>query len=103
MTFDEYVEAVVQQGVDRSGRGVRSIQSYIDLRRDMGGAKPAFALLELGLDIPDEVMSHPTIEDMAMASNAMICLSNVSDVSVDMPPPPMILIKTCDRTLHRTT
>jgi len=77
-TLDDYLEAVVQQAVDRGGCRVRGVQSYIDLRRDMSGVKPCFALLELGLDIPDEVMSHSTIEDMAMTSNDMISLINVN-------------------------
>ncbi|KAF8122312.1 terpenoid synthase [Boletus edulis] len=74
--FDEYLEAVVQQAIDRSGSHIRDIQSYIDIRRDTIGAKPAFALIELGLEIPDEVMSHPAIQEMVVAAIDMICISN---------------------------
>ncbi|KAG1778792.1 terpenoid synthase [Suillus placidus] len=75
-TFDEYLEGVVQQAIDRSGHHIRDIQSYFDVRRKSVGATSAFALLELGLDIPDEVISHPTIQDMEMASIDMIFLNN---------------------------
>ncbi|KAG1873120.1 terpenoid synthase [Suillus subluteus] len=74
--FDEYLEGVVQQAIDRSGHHIRDIQSYFDLRRIAVGAKPAFVLLELGLDIPDEVISHPTIEDIIVVSLDMIALIN---------------------------
>jgi hypothetical protein len=67
----------VQQAIDRSGHHIRDIQHYIDVRRKTIGARPAFALLELGLNIPDEVISHPTIEDMVVAATDMIVLANV--------------------------
>ena len=84
--MDETLEAQVQQAVDRSGHHIRGIQSYIDMRRDSGGVYTMFAHLELGLDIPDEVMSHPAIKDMAMACNDMICFINVSNFSADTAP-----------------
>ncbi|KAG2151606.1 terpenoid synthase [Suillus bovinus] len=67
---------VVQQAIDRKGHHIRDIQSYIDVRCRTIGARPSFALLELGLDIPDEVISHPTIKDMMAASTEMIALAN---------------------------
>ncbi|KAF8547657.1 terpenoid synthase [Imleria badia] len=75
-TFDEYLEAVAQQAIDRSGHRIRDITSYFDIRRDTIGGKPAIALLELGLDIPDEVMSHPAIQEMALAAVDMISIGN---------------------------
>jgi len=78
-TFDEYMESMVQEAIDRSRNHVRDIQSYIDMRRNTIGAKPCFALLEMGMDMPDEVLSHPTIKVMEMSSIDMICLTNVSD------------------------
>jgi hypothetical protein len=101
-TFDEYLEGVVQQAIDRSGHHIRDIQSYFEVRRKSIGATSAFALLELGLDIPDEVISHPTIQDMEMASIDMIFLNNVSGLSTDMIP--MSLTKLHDhRMSHPTT
>jgi hypothetical protein len=79
-TFDKYLEAVVQQAIDRNGHRIRDIKSYIDVRRDTIGAKPSFALLELALDIPDEVISHPAIQEMSLASIDMLCIGNVSNI-----------------------
>ncbi|KAG1796028.1 terpenoid synthase [Suillus plorans] len=75
-TFDDCLGGILQQVIDRSGHHTRDVQSYFDVRRNTGGAWPSFALLELGLDIPDEVISHPTIEDMVVASVDMIVLAN---------------------------
>ncbi|KAF8418014.1 isoprenoid synthase domain-containing protein, partial [Boletus edulis BED1] len=75
-TFDEYLEAVLQQAIDRSEDRICDIKSYIDIRRDTLAVKPAFALSEMGLDIPDEIMSHPTIQEMAMASVDMVGIYN---------------------------
>ncbi|OAX35882.1 terpenoid synthase [Rhizopogon vinicolor AM-OR11-026] len=76
--FDEFLESVVQQAIDRSGRRIRDIKSYIDTRRDTGGVRPTLVLTELGLDmdIPDEVISHPAIQVMITATNDMVCLFN---------------------------
>ncbi|KAG1869402.1 terpenoid synthase [Suillus subalutaceus] len=54
--FDEYLEGVVQQAIDRSGHHIRDIQSYFDLRH--------------------EVISHSTIEDVVAVSLDMMTLSN---------------------------
>ena len=78
-TFQEYMEAMVQEAIDRSGRRIRDIQSYIDMRRSTIGIKPCFALLELGLDIPCGVLSCQAIRDMETASTDMTCLTNVSN------------------------
>ncbi|KAG1847828.1 terpenoid synthase [Suillus subalutaceus] len=74
--IDEYLEGVVQQAIDRNGCHIREIQSYFDVRRKTDGVMPLFVLLELGLDIPDEVISHTTIHDMEIAASDMITLAN---------------------------
>ncbi|KAG0702642.1 terpenoid synthase [Suillus ampliporus] len=75
-SMDDNLESLAQQAIDRSQHHIRDIQSYIDVRRMTAGARTVFALLELDLNIPDEVISHPTIEDMTIASMDMICHSN---------------------------
>ena len=39
-----------------------------------------FAMMELAFDIPDEVMSHPVIQEMVLGSADMIVIANVSDI-----------------------
>ncbi|KAG2036834.1 terpenoid synthase [Suillus americanus] len=74
--LDLYLEGTMQQAIDRNEHRIRDIQSYINVRRDTIAMKPSFALLELGLDIPDEVMSHPIIETMTITSIDMIIIDN---------------------------
>jgi hypothetical protein len=78
------LEAMKLQAIDRRENRIRDIKDYIDMRRDSDGAKPSFVLVELGLDIPDEVMSHPAVEVMNETANDMIWIVNVSDFSVDV-------------------
>lgn len=104
-TFDEYLDSVVQQAEDRSESRIRDIQSYIDVRRNTIGAKPSFALLELDMDLPDEVLAHPTIQSLSLATIDMLCLGNVSNNAEILFTPahranPMFLL---NRTLSRIT
>ena len=76
----EYLEAVVQESIDRKDHRILDVKSYIDARRCSSGVKPSFAILELGLDIPDEVMAHPAIQEMIIAAVDMSAFWNVSDI-----------------------
>lgn len=78
--FDEYLEGVVRQAIDRTGHRIRDINSFLDLRRETIGTKPSFPLIELGLDIPDNVFSHPAIQEMVSTSVDMISIENVSNI-----------------------
>ena len=76
--FDGMLQGMLQEAIDRSHHRIRDIESFIELRRNTVGAKPAFALLELGLEIPDEVISHPAIQQMDVAAIDMVAIANVS-------------------------
>ncbi|KAF8483510.1 terpenoid synthase [Russula ochroleuca] len=75
-TFATYTQAVVQQAADRTHEHVRSIQEYLEVRRDTIGAKPSFAILETGMNLPDEAVQHPVIQEMSILSIDMILLGN---------------------------
>lgn len=78
LDMDEYLEEVAQESIDKNDHHILDIKSYVNARRLTGAVKPTFALIELGLDIPDEVMTHPVIQEMIMAAIDIITLSNVS-------------------------
>ena len=78
--MDEYLEGVVRESIDKKDHCILDIKSYIDARRPTCGMKPAFTIIELGLDIPDEVMAHPAIQEMMLATVDITALFNVSDV-----------------------
>ena len=57
--------------------GLRSVQEYFEFRRDIIGARPAFVLLELDMNLPDEAVHHPVIEEMTILAIDMTILDNV--------------------------
>ncbi|KAH9965227.1 terpenoid synthase [Russula dissimulans] len=75
-TFGTYTQAVVQQAADRTHKHVRTVQEYLEVRRDTIGAKPSFAILETPLNLPEEAVRHPVIEELAILSIDMILLGN---------------------------
>jgi hypothetical protein len=52
------------------------------VRRDTIGAKPSFAILETGLNLPDQAVQHPAIVELSILSIDMILLGNVSDDTI---------------------
>ncbi|KAH9173525.1 terpenoid synthase [Lactarius sanguifluus] len=74
--FDAYAQAVVQEAADRGHKYVRSVQEYLEVRRDTIGGRPAFSMIELDLNLPDEVVEHPAIEDMTAWAVDMLILDN---------------------------
>ncbi|KAI0833420.1 terpenoid synthase [Trametes gibbosa] len=77
-TMDLFFRAVAQQAEDRARGDVPSLEEYIALRWDTSGCKPCFALVEYaaGVDLPDEVIAHPTIQALEEATNSFVTWSN---------------------------
>ncbi|KAH9945422.1 terpenoid synthase [Epithele typhae] len=77
-TMDLFFRAVAQQAKDRTRGDVPSFEEYVALRWDTSGCKPCFALIEYaaGIDLPDEVASHPTVRALEEAANSYISWSN---------------------------
>ncbi|EGO03766.1 hypothetical protein SERLA73DRAFT_175395 [Serpula lacrymans var. lacrymans S7.3] len=77
-TFDQFFQAVHQQSIDRANGVIPDLESYIEQRRDTSGCKPCWALIEYAnnLDIPEEVMDHPTIRSLGEAANDLVTWSN---------------------------
>ncbi|THH17076.1 hypothetical protein EW146_g3682 [Bondarzewia mesenterica] len=73
-----FFSAVTQEARDRSHHDIADLESYIALRRDTGGCKSCFALIEYaaGIDIPDSVMQHPSIGILEEATNDIVAWTN---------------------------
>jgi len=70
---------VIDEASDRSRGHVRGIADFLELRRLTAGAYASFFSVELGLDIPDEVMEHPALEllrSLAADSTVLINVRN---------------------------
>jgi Delta6-protoilludene synthase len=76
--FEQYVQAVIDEAADREKGRIRGIADYLELRRLTIGGYPSFLCLELGLDIPDDVMEHPGVKSLLSLLAETIAFTNVS-------------------------
>ncbi|KAG1839501.1 isoprenoid synthase domain-containing protein [Suillus tomentosus] len=75
-TFDEYINSVVVEALDREQGHRRSLDDYLKLRRKTVGVKPSFTIFEMGMDLPDEVFYHPVIMNLADCITELIIIDN---------------------------
>ncbi|KAH9001765.1 isoprenoid synthase domain-containing protein [Lactarius akahatsu] len=75
-SFAAYVYAVIDEASDRNAGRIRGITDYLELRRLTAGACASLFSVELGLDIPDEVMTHPAMESLLGLVADTIVLTN---------------------------
>ncbi|KAF8154199.1 terpenoid synthase [Crassisporium funariophilum] len=75
-TSETYLNAVTQEADERAHKRIRTIDDYFTLRRDTCGARPTLALTEFGLDLSDEVISHPTLSSLTENAVDLIILVN---------------------------
>ncbi|KAI0058754.1 terpenoid synthase [Artomyces pyxidatus] len=75
-SFTDYANAVIQEAIDRAHGHVRTIDSYLALSRLTAGPYPSFFPCELRLDLPDDVIHHPSIANMARLVVESIVLTN---------------------------
>ena len=70
----------MQESIDKQDHRILDVKSYIDARRWSVAVQPSFCMIELGLDIPDEVMAHPAIQEMKIAAGDLVAFYNVSHI-----------------------
>lgn len=75
--FTHYVYGVIDEAVDRTSGHIRGIADYIQLRRRTAGGYASLFPVELGLDIPDEVMEHSTLQSLLSLTADSSMLANV--------------------------
>jgi hypothetical protein len=78
--MDICLEGMVQESIDKKDHRILDVKSYIDARRHTSGSELSFTIIELGLDIPDEVMAHPAIQEMVLAASDLVAFWNVSNI-----------------------
>jgi len=100
-SFAEYAYAVIDEASDRANGSVRTIKDYLRLTRLTAGPYPCFFPLEIDLDIPDEVMTHPSLELIRSMAAESLVLGNVSTIficSTRMESLILHLVRICTRT-----
>ncbi|KAG1874825.1 isoprenoid synthase domain-containing protein [Suillus subluteus] len=75
-SYTAYLRAVVVEALDRDEAHCRSISDYIELRRDTCATKPAIAIYEMGMDLPDEVFYHPVIVELVECIAELMLIDN---------------------------
>lgn len=74
--FTDYAYAVIEEASDRAKGSIRKITDYLRLTRLTAGPYPCFFPLEMDLDIPDEVMTHPSLELLRSLTAESLVLGN---------------------------
>ena len=74
--FTDYLRSVITQAEDRDSDTIRTIDTYLQTRRENIGARPSYVPGELHLSIPDEAFYHPVIKELEYLIADLIILDN---------------------------
>lgn len=61
------------------------MDKYMEVRGATAGVLPCFAMLGLGLNLPDEAVHHSVIDELSALAADMIALTNVSQDTTTYP------------------
>ncbi|KDQ10831.1 hypothetical protein BOTBODRAFT_177898 [Botryobasidium botryosum FD-172 SS1] len=77
-TMNDYARAACDQVAHRVRHRDLDIDTYVQLRRDSSALFPVWTLVEfsLDLDLPDEVVYHPILEQLAIYANDLVAWCN---------------------------
>ncbi|TVY83697.1 Delta(6)-protoilludene synthase [Lachnellula suecica] len=75
-SWEEYLQGTAQQAEDRCSSHIRNVTSYLEIRRRTIGARPSFNILEMDMNVPDEVMGHPTIRELESLATDLTIIAN---------------------------
>lgn len=76
-SFTDYLNSNIVQAEDRDTDTFRTIESYLETRRENIGARPSFAMGELQLSIPDEAFYHPVMKELEYLCADLMLIDNV--------------------------
>jgi hypothetical protein len=71
------LNGTAEQAEDRGTARIRDVKSYFEIRRRTIGALPSFTILEMGMDLPDDVVEHPVIKALKALAVDMAIIANV--------------------------
>jgi len=76
--FDVYMKSMVKEAEDRENKRVRTVDDYLQLRRETFAVQASISFLSFGLELPEEVLLHPVIQNVTLASMDILLIINVS-------------------------
>ncbi|KAI0056135.1 terpenoid synthase [Artomyces pyxidatus] len=75
-SFRLYTDAMATECIDRDTLAIRSIEEFLRLRPYTAGVEPALVPLQFGINLPDEVFSHPVVVKLSKLVADAIWLDN---------------------------
>jgi len=76
--FDVYMKSMIKEAEDRENKRVRTVDDYLQLRRETFAAQASISFLSFGLELPEEVLLHPVMQNLTLASMDILLIINVS-------------------------
>ncbi|KAK7030049.1 terpene cyclase [Favolaschia claudopus] len=76
LNYDLYAKAVIAEAEDREANKIRSLDSYLAIRRDTGGVICCFDLHLLCTEVPDEILRDEHLRRLETLGLDMICIGN---------------------------
>ncbi|KAK0660786.1 terpene cyclase [Cercophora samala] len=75
-TMQQFCDSLVQEADDRSRGHIRDVEAYFEVRRHTIGLYPCFAIIQHGMELPDEVYEHDVVRKLEIMAADMIILDN---------------------------
>ncbi|KIJ34952.1 hypothetical protein M422DRAFT_181402 [Sphaerobolus stellatus SS14] len=72
----EYIEDVVTEAEDRDKKYVRNVANYFDIRRGTAAPMVIYFLGLLHVELPDEVLNHPSVQKLTELAGDLIAIHN---------------------------
>jgi len=76
--FDVYMKSMIKEAEDRENKRVRTVDDYLQLRRETFAVQVSVSFMTFGLELPEEVLLHPVIQTLTVASMDILFIINVS-------------------------
>ena len=76
--FDMYMKSMIKEAEDRENKRVRTVDDYLQLRRETFATQASISFLSFGLELPEEVLLHPVMKTVTLASMDILYIINVS-------------------------
>jgi len=76
--FDVYMKSMIKEAEDWENKRVRTVDDYLQLRRETFAVQASVSFMTFGLELPEEVLLHPVIQTLTVASMDILFIINVS-------------------------
>ncbi|KAH6653461.1 isoprenoid synthase domain-containing protein [Truncatella angustata] len=75
-SWEKYLKGTAQQAEDRFRSHIRTVPSYLEVRRQTIGVMPSLAFFQMEMNLPDEVLTHPTIRALETLAVDLTIIAN---------------------------